>query len=178
MLYHDVSDYLLALLPPKSRLLDLGAGPKALQSVRFAAAGHRVVAIDQNPAQIDIVNFDWRTADIGDWLQRAAGNELFDAVLARNSLQFNAADRVTKIIAPCIDSVLKPGGLVAMQSFFQPPDPPFAPDRIMSYWKAEKLVDLFQGYDIISARDVVTNRPDMRGVMRRFSLSEALLKNP
>lgn len=106
----------LALLPPESRLLELGCGPGA-DAEAFAQAGHVVTATDFVPAVIQanrerfraMPNLTFNTGRIDEPLPYADG--AFDAVYAHLTLHYFTHD-ITRNIMAEIRRILEPGGRV------------------------------------------------------------------
>ena len=96
--------FLLDVLPPRARVLDVGCGDGALVE-RLAAAGFDAVGVDPNaPAAPRLVR---------ERVENATGIGRFDAVCAVTSLHHADLERVL----PAMAELLRPGGLVVVSEF-------------------------------------------------------------
>lgn len=96
--------FLLDVLPPRARVLDVGCGDGALVE-RLAAVGFDAVGVDPNaPADPRLVR---------ERVEEAEGIGRFDAVCAVMSLHHSDLDAVP----PAIERLLRPGGLVLVSEF-------------------------------------------------------------
>ena len=96
--------FLLDVLPPRARVLDVGCGDGALVE-RLAAAGFDAVGVDPSaPASPRLVR---------ERVEDATGIGRFDAVCAVTSLHHADLDHVLAAIA----ELLRPGGLVVVSEF-------------------------------------------------------------
>jgi SAM-dependent methyltransferase len=96
--------FLLDVLAPRARVLDVGCGDGALVE-GLAAAGFDAVGVDPNaPASARLVR---------ERVEDATGIGRFDAVCAVTSLHHAELERVL----PAITGLLRPGGLVVVSEF-------------------------------------------------------------
>ena len=96
--------FLLDVLPPRARVLDVGCGDGALVE-RLAAAGFDAVGVDPNaPASPRLVR---------ERVEDATGIGRFDAICAVTSLHHADLERVL----PAMAELLRPGGLVVVSEF-------------------------------------------------------------
>ncbi len=166
----DFFEEFITYLKPEQRVLDLGAG-KGEQALRMAELGCQVVAVDRNPGTLTHPNITWRIQTIGDWVQNS-GDAKFDAVLMKNVLQFITRDWVTTTLFPTLMPLLNPGAVIGIETFYQPPEPPFA---ISSCWTADELVTLLNNFcAILQKQQTEKIGPDLRGTTRHFYLTQIL----
>jgi SAM-dependent methyltransferase len=96
--------FLLDVLPPRARVLDVGCGDGALVE-RLAATGFDAVGVDPHaPASPRLVR---------ERVEDATGIGRFDAVCAVTSLHHADLERVL----PAMAELLRPGGLVVVSEF-------------------------------------------------------------
>lgn len=96
--------FLLDVLPPRARVLDVGCGDGALVE-RLAAAGFDAVGVDPNaPASPRLVR---------ERVEDATGIGRFDAICAVTSLHHADLEQVL----PAMAGLLRPGGLVVVSEF-------------------------------------------------------------
>lgn len=96
--------FLLDVLPPRARVLDVGCGDGALVE-RLAAAGFDAVGVDPNaPAAPRLVR---------ERVEDATGIGRFHAICAVTSLHHADLERVL----PAMAGLLRPGGLVVVSEF-------------------------------------------------------------
>ena len=104
----EIIDWLLPRLAGDSLVVDLGAG--LLRNARpFAAAGHRVLALDVSEeafrAAKDVpTSIETRVLDLDDWQPEAGA---YDAILAVHYLN--------RALLPKLEEALRPGGCLAAE---------------------------------------------------------------
>ncbi|GAB1339357.1 class I SAM-dependent methyltransferase [Streptomyces sp. E-15] len=106
---------LLELLPPGSRVLDVGSGTGRPTAETLAGAGHRVLGIDVSPVMVGLAarqvpGAEFRLADIRETPLAEAS---FDAVCGYFSLLQMTRAEQTAVVAKLARAV-RPGGLVAL----------------------------------------------------------------
>jgi ubiquinone/menaquinone biosynthesis C-methylase UbiE len=117
--YHagDPSDFaqeLIAILPPSSKILELGCGA-GNDSIGFAKAGHMVLATDFSKVAMkknaeffgQLSNLTFQSLDMSEPMEFT--DNTFDVVYARLSLHY-FTDAVTRTIFKEIHRILKPSG--------------------------------------------------------------------
>lgn len=158
---------LLASLAEGAKTLDLGAG-RGRFSTQFAAQGFTVTAVDREPAPADLPSgVNWIQRDIQDWIGEGIPSQAYDAALLRNIVQFFDRAYVLESLLPAVAGSLKPGGVVAIETFTAPPEPPFMKDHA-SHWSLDELRSVFPGWDEIHAETVDKRGPDLSGNDRLF----------
>ncbi|MEU2060405.1 class I SAM-dependent methyltransferase [Streptomyces sp. NPDC013455] len=106
---------LLELLPPGSRVLDVGSGTGRPTARTLTEAGHRVLGVDVSPVMVELAarqvpGAEFRLADIRETPLDPAS---FDAVCAYFSLLQMSRAEQTAVVAKLARAV-RPGGLVAL----------------------------------------------------------------
>ena len=164
--------FLVDVLPPRARVLDVGCGDGALVE-RLAAAGFDAIGVDPNaPASPRLVR---------ERVEDATGIGRFDAACAVTSLHHAELERVL----PAIAELLRPGGLVVVSEFsweayderaaawVAERDP--ARDGSVAAWRAEHG-ELHHGERVRTALDdaferrSLTTRPDLAAMLGRSDL--------
>lgn len=164
--------FLLDVLPPRARVLDVGCGDGALVE-RLAATGFDAVGVDPHaPASPRLVR---------ERVEDATGIGRFDAVCAVTSLHHADLERVL----PAMAELLRPGGLVVVSEFsweayderaaewVAEHDP--ARDASVAAWRAEHD-ELHTGERVRDALDEaferrsLTDRPYLASVLGRPEL--------
>jgi SAM-dependent methyltransferase len=164
--------FLVDVLPPRARVLDVGCGDGALVE-RLAAAGFDAIGVDPNaPASPRLVR---------ERVEDATGIGRFDAACAVTSLHHAELERVL----PAIAELLRPGGLVVVSEFsweayderaaawVAEHDP--ARDGSVAAWRAEHG-ELHTGEHVLAALDEaferrsLTVRPYLAAMLKRPEL--------
>jgi SAM-dependent methyltransferase len=105
-------DRLLDMLPPRSRILDLGCGAGVPVARRLSEAGHSVLGVDNSPAQIALARHHVPSAEfvVHDIAGLDLGEAGFDAVVAFYSITHVQRDLHAALLAD-IMRWLAPGGI-------------------------------------------------------------------
>lgn len=166
----------LSLIKKGDDVLDLGAGD-GKYSVLIAKKGTHIFAVDKQTPIKDIAGVTWKTMSIEDWLKALKPRDKFDAILGKNILQFFEAYFVMKELFPKLSAHLNPGGIIALETFYRAPEPPFGkPHR--SYWTDKDLRKIFPKWTIVFKESVEEWGRDMEGKKRIFFLTRFILKKP
>jgi SAM-dependent methyltransferase len=164
--------FLVDVLPPRARVLDVGCGDGALVE-RLAASGFDAIGVDPNaPASPRLVR---------ERVEDATGIGRFDAACAVTSLHHAELERVL----PAIAELLRPGGLVVVSEFSWEAyderaaawvaEHDAARDRSMAAWRAEHG-ELHRGEHVRAALDdaferrSLTDRPYLASMLKRPEL--------
>lgn len=166
----------LSCVQAQSAILDLGAGP-GRHSALFVGAGHRVTAVDRQPAPEGLAGVKWIAEDIREWVERDDETQILDAVFCRNVIQFLDAEFVVEKLLPRLAEMLRPGGVIAIQTFYQAPEPPFAAP-FAAYWRTADLLGCLAGWTVCHVAEHPAVTPDMRGQVRKFFLTEVIARKP
>ena len=144
-----------ALLPEKSRVLDLACGA-GRHTRLLAAAGHSVTAVDRNRTGTEDLSGDRRirlvTADLEDSSPFPTGGERFDCVLVTNYLW--------RPLLPAILSAVDRNGLLLYETFTTGNErfgKPRNPDFLL---RPGELLDVVRGeFDVIAFEQGVVDDP-------------------
>jgi len=171
-----ILDQFYSLLKPGWRVLDLGAG-EGKQAKQMTDLGMKVTAVDSKKPQEQDPAVSWNVLPIQEWIITLSNNDIFDAILARNSLQFFKKDMAQDELFPILSKHLKSGGLLAIETFYKDPEPPFE-RPFWSYWDEDELKMNFVGWEIIQSGMGKENNPDLAGRLKDFYKTWILVKKP
>lgn len=157
---------------PGSRLLDLGAGQGA-QAHLFATLGARVTAIDPLARAADRV--EWVAMSVEQWCSTEPRRS-YDIIFTRNLLQALERKWVLDLLLPTVAARVNERGIVAIETFFAPPEPPWegAPP---STFTVKELATRF-AWPVVHSLESVEQGHDMSGVARRFHVARVILEKP
>lgn len=171
-----VLDHFYSLLKPGWHVLDFGAG-QGRQVKQMTELGMKVMAVDNKQPTEQTTSIEWKILSIQEWIVRLSENDIFDAILARNILQFFTKEKVQQELLPVLSKHLKSGGIFAIQTFYKDPEPPFE-RPFWSYWNEDELKANFTDWEIIVSVMHKENNPDTTGKPRDFYKTELLLRKP
>ena len=164
------------LIKPGWRVLDLGAG-EGKQAKQMIELGAKVIAVDRKaPKEMDEA-ISWNTSLVEEWVADLSNNDIFDAILARNSLQFFDKDIVRNELLPILSNHLKSGGLFEIETFYKEPVPPFD-HPFKSLWTEDELRESFVDWKVVASEMGEENTTDLSGKLRDFYKTGLLVKKP
>lgn len=160
-------------VPEEGKILDVGAGD-GRWSRHFRALGHEVVAIDRRSRPDDLaLEIDWLEASLSrEFPDFPSGH--FDAVFARNVLQFLEAERVLEEIVPEMLRILKPSGIIAIETFFAEPEPTF--EHLRSFHSADEMIKALPGLEILRQKQFHVTGESRRGGTHRFAVTQVIAR--
>lgn len=108
-------EQLLEVLPPHSRVLDIGSGTGRPTAQRLAEAGHTVLGVDVSPVMVDIASrqvpaAEFRCVDVRELLLEEGG---FDAVCVYFALLQMSREEQAEVFR-LAGRALRPGGHLAV----------------------------------------------------------------
>lgn len=171
--------YFVKALPPKKgvQILDLGSGFNGW-AVSMAELGYRVTAVDQRPQSIFHFNMNYVQADILEWLRSLDPEVKFDGIFVRYVIHLFPKDVIVNELMPLLRKHLASGGVIALETFYMPPSPPFEEDhRHPSYWTSNDLWELVSDMKVCEDDEVASPRLDMEGNERMFYSSFVVAKD-
>jgi 2-polyprenyl-3-methyl-5-hydroxy-6-metoxy-1,4-benzoquinol methylase len=134
-----------------------------------------VVAVDRTPPPEGLdPAIEWREADIKS-LDLASLGE-FDGILCRNVIQFLPDDFALQTLLPALVARLRPGGFIAIETFFEAPDPDMP--LLRSLFTADEVARALAPLEIVSADQYRATAPDMKGLVRKFAIADVLARKP
>lgn len=139
---------------------DLGCG-RGDQARQLAEIGCRVTAVDRHlpPEAKDLPRLNFRRQDLRNWTYKVP-EDPFDFVFCRNALHFLPEPLVYNQMLPRIREGLRPGGVVGIAAFYRRPEPDI-PAHILSLHTLNRLTEVFQGWEILYAKDDPRDGPAM-----------------
>ena len=172
----NILDQFYSSLKPDAVVLDLGAGD-GKQAKRMTELGAKVIAVDRKPPKEADPSISWNILPIEEWVVKLSDNDTFDAILARNILQFFDKNMAVEELLPILSKHLKSGGLLAIETFSQEPVPPFE-RPFKSLWTEDELKNNFTGWEILSSQMQMQNALDLAGRPRDFYRTVLLARKP
>jgi 2-polyprenyl-3-methyl-5-hydroxy-6-metoxy-1,4-benzoquinol methylase len=146
-------------------VLDLGAGAGA-HAALFAELGAHVAAVDCNPPCIRAAGVVRINLPIERWL-RASPVDVFDVIFARHVLQQLDRRWVFEALLPTLSERTAPSGIVAIETFFGRPEPPWSAVGC-SLFRAKELADAFAGWSVLWASEDRERGDDLSRQRRVF----------
>ncbi|MBU1032686.1 MAG: class I SAM-dependent methyltransferase [Patescibacteria group bacterium] len=165
----------LARVQPGIKVLDLGAG-QGIHACWMARKGARVVAVDKKKPPTDTAGVRWIQSSIEEWYEQMPDQVQYDAILAKNVLQFLRRDWVIKQLLPELVSRLKPNGVLALETFYQSPEPVFEWLSETSHYTLEDLSPFFFNWKVLAKRQEPKKMRGIDGKRRKFFLTGLIVQ--
>ena len=158
-----------------AHVLDLGAGTGEY-SEYLAALGMKVSAVDLLPRNKRLSKrIQWSQTDIRKWL--VSSRETFDAALLRNVIQYYSSIEVVDGILQPLERLIKPQGLIAVQTFHEPPEPNFSKEfNFASYWHVQSFQEALPCCKSVFAQEFAEISHDRARTPRRFFITQVILR--
>lgn len=157
-----------------SHVLDLGAGD-GFFSRECLSRGASVVAVDRVDPPFQDPAIEWHTMDVRDYIDRLSPTDMFDLIYTRNLIQFLNSSWAHETLIPALKRQTKRGGVIAVQTFYQDPEPQFE-KRVSSLYPVAELKVDFSDWKIIHEAEYTRVGPDMAGEQRKFFLAEIIAR--
>lgn len=168
-------DQFMGQLPPESLVVDLGAG-EGKYSQALAAAGHQVIAVDKKAPELsNLGTVEYHTMTVDMWLDGLAADFTAGGYLLKNILQFLPKDWVLDHLLPTLMQHTQKGGVIAIETFTQAPNPPFEHTH-RSYYSISELRTVFADWEILLAEESENDGPDMHGTQRHFYMTSIIAR--
>lgn len=171
-----VLDQFFNLIKPGFYVLDLGAG-SGKQAAKLVELGANVLAVDRREPPEHNSGIEWVISPIGEWIVHIPESTRFDAIIARNVIQFFEKGFVVKKLLPVLSEHLKNGGVFAIETFYEGPTPPFE-QSFLSYWTKDELKENFPGWEIVVSEMKKEKGHDLTGNTREFSRTGLIVRKP
>lgn len=170
----NFSEKALEFVQPDSKVLDLGAG-NGWFSKECLQRGAIVTAVDQKRLVENLPEIDWQTVSIQDFIDQLPTSNTYNLIYSRNLIQFLDADWVETTLWPILLERLESGGIIAVQTFYQDPEPPFE-TRLSSVYTTNDLKKILPGLEVILEEQFSKQSPDMMGIPRMFFITNLIVK--
>jgi SAM-dependent methyltransferase len=155
-----------------ARVLELGAG-RGGHARFFAALGARVTAVDAVAREVDGV--EWLPITVQQWCAKRTRRK-YDVVFMRNLLQQLDRDWVLDVLLPKVTDRVRERGIVAIETFFAPPDPPWKGGS-PSVYRARELARRLGGR-VLTSHERSERGHDISGKPRVFHVARVIVRKP
>ncbi len=155
-------------------VLDIGAG-QGIFARRFVDRGAHVVAVDPRGFELNEHLLTARRLTIQKFIINDSAH--YDLIFARNVLQFLEKHWVFATLFPWITDHLATNGVMAIETFFAEPKPPFSKPLISTYELAELRTAWLQWPELLAGQ-YEYHGPDMQGALRHFSTTDFVIQLP
>jgi 2-polyprenyl-3-methyl-5-hydroxy-6-metoxy-1,4-benzoquinol methylase len=163
----------LDCVKPGSKVLDLGAG-EGIYTQMFLDQGASVTAVDTRPPAFDDAKLIVKKMTVEDFC-RVEETGRYNLVFARNVIQFLDKNWVFENLFPWLEDHLEPDGVIAIETFYQDPEPPF--DHPMSsLYRLDELNAYFISWQELRAREYEHVGFDLAGQTRKFFISSLIAR--
>ena len=166
------SDRVIEYFKPGHKVLDLGAG-NGWFARKAVERGAIVTAVDLKDAPQELSGIRWIKQDVVSFVANWPTQESYDIIFSRNLIQFLSGEWVKKSFFPNVLEHLSKNGMLALQTFFQDPEPSFERPLISRY-AAEVLQENLSSLKIIHIRQFKENALDMKGTPRTFYITNCI----
>lgn len=164
-----------SLVPAGATVVDLGAGDGKF-ATKLADLGDNVIAVDRKEPAERQPDIEWVVKPIDDWYQNLPADFVADAYLLKNVLQFLEKRFVFDVLLPGLAIRLSPGGVIGIETFGQPSDPPFKNQS--SFYTTKELLVPFSGWEVVMEEGTREDAKDMNGNPRRFFMTRIIVRKP
>lgn len=166
-------DTTLHLVNPGHHVLDLGAGNGTFAQI-FVERGARVTVVDISIRKITDPSVTTKKMRVEDFVEIEQTGK-FGLIFARNILQFLDKPWVFETLFPWLDDHLSSAGVIAVETFYQDPEPPF--DHPMrSLYTLQELTTHFISWEELLARQYEHRSLDMSGHERTFFTTDMIVR--
>lgn len=169
---------LLLLIKGVKTVLDLGSG-RGRAANFFAKNGCGVTAVDlKDNVEFNNPSVDWRFVKVEDFIGLPENhNKKWDLIFSQNLLQFLNKEWVYAKLLPWMKDHLEAGGIIAIKTFYQEPEPAFS-RSCLSLYGAEDLLSKFADFQIILQGQKEIVNFDMNKVSRNFFITNLIIQKP
>lgn len=158
---------------PAQLVLDLGAGDGRFAEM-FAERDAHVTAVDLHPPELQNPKITSTQTKIEDFCTEK-NSQRYDLIFARNSIQFLDKPWVLEELFPWMEEHASRHGVIAIETFYQNPEPPFL-RPLRSLYTLEELQRYFFSWGEIYARQYRYAGLDLEGQHRTFFVSSMIIQ--
>lgn len=169
----DFTAACLAKITPGMTVLDIGAGNGRFAQM-FADRGAQVVAVDPEAPTGTPPGITFVKQKIEDFIARP-GDDKYDFIFLRNIIQFLEKSWTLTALFPWLEEHTTANGLIAIETFYANPEPPF-PRPLRSAYELKELTAHFSRWLEIYSAQYEHLGPDMSGHERRFFTTDLIIQ--
>lgn len=140
----------------------------------FVERGARVTAVDTRIPALQDPLIAAKRMKIEDFCETEKPGR-YDLIFARNVLQFLDKHWVFETLFPWVEEHIIQRGIVAVETFYQDPEPPFD-HRMRSLYTLKELTAHFMPWTEVFAREYSHHGFDMSGQARTFFVSSLIVE--
>lgn len=164
----------LEYIKPGNKVLDLGAGSGWFARECLAHEA-QVTAVDLHPPSETSSDIDWHTVDVKYFIERLPKNEKFDVIFSRNLIQFLDPVWTEEKLIPTLLRHLQPFGIIAIQTFYRDPNPPFE-SKVPAIFSLADLKSMLAPLQALYGKEFSEKSLDMKGISRKFFITNIIAK--
>lgn len=165
----------LNCIQPGHHVLNLGAGEGKFAQM-FVERGASVTMVDTQLPKIQDANVHVQQMSIEEFCA-IENPDRYDGIFARNSIQFLDKNWVHETLFPWLEDHSSDNGIIAIETFFQNPEPPFN-RHMKSLYALKELQSHFLSWNEMYAREYSHLGLDMSGQTRKFFVSSLIVQKP
>ena len=167
----DFTKNFLSYVKKGDTILDVGAG-MGIYSQMFVDKGALVTAVDIKVPEDLGGSIVCKKMSVEEYVAREQGVR-FDMVFMRNILQFLDKQWTFETLFPWLEEHLNKNGMIGIETFYREPEPAFP---IRSVYTTHELVEQFVTWQDLYLEQYEYTAPDMRGISRRFFISDVIVR--
>lgn len=170
----NFTDHVLDAIHPGDSVLDIGGGDGKFAKM-FIECGAHVTIVDPKAIASTAEQSFVETKTIEAYC-REVHSEKYDAMFLRNVIQFLDRTWVYESLIPWMKEHLAEHGIIAVKTFYQNPEPPFA-RPVASVYSLTELQQQFPTWTELVGRQYAHQGSDMHGQMRKFFTVDVIVRN-
>jgi len=160
-------------ITPGHRVLDLGAGDGKFAHM-FSECGAIVTVVDTQAPKFQDAKITVKKMKIEDFCA-INGTGHYDLIFARNVIQFLDKNWVFETLFPWMDRHSTQQGIIAIETFYQDPKPPFK-HFMRSLYTLQELTEYFIMWKELYTKEYSHNGLDISGQTRKFFVSSLIVQ--
>ncbi len=164
----------LQYIQPGSKVLDLGAGDGWF-SQQALEQDALVTAVDAKAPKEQLQGIDWHVVKVQDFINKLQSQDQFNIIFSRNLIQFLDSNYVLEKLLPALTEHLQSEGILAIQTFYQDPEPPFE-NKVSSLFTPLDIKGALSSFHVLSEKQFEDDSVDMKGIPRKFFITNIILQ--